>query len=98
MTRLLPLSPREVIRARSFANDAAHNLSIVLAFDGNDVRSDARRETALEEAEHLLTETLRIVQRIREPETPKSGDAFAMACGIVGARWPDDPSVNEVAA
>ena len=89
MTRLLPLSPREVIRARSFANDAAHNLSIVLAFDGNDVRSDARRETALEEAEHLLTETLRIVRRIREPETPKSGDAFAMACGIVGARWPE---------
>ena len=90
MTRLPPPSPREVIRARSFANDAAHNLSIVLAFDGNDVRSDARRETALEEAEHLLTEALRIVQRIREPETPKSGDAFAMACEIVGARWPED--------
>ena len=89
MTRLPPLSPREVIRARSFANDAAHNLSIVLAFDGNDVRSDARRELAMEEAEHLLTEALRIVQRIREPETPKSGDAFAMACGIVGARWPE---------
>jgi hypothetical protein len=89
MTRPPHPSPRDVTRARSFANDAAHNLSIVLAFDGDDVRSDARRETALEEAEHLLTEALRIVQRIREPEPPKSGDAFAIACGIVGARWPE---------
>ena len=89
MTRFAPPCPRDITRARSFANDAAHNLSIVLAFDGGDVRSDTRRETALDEAEHLLTEALRLVQRARQPESPKSGDAFAMACGIVNARWPE---------
>ncbi|HEV7352558.1 MAG TPA: hypothetical protein VGN74_05455 [Brevundimonas sp.] len=89
MTRFAPPSPRDITRARSFANDAAHNLSIVLAFDGDDVRSETRRDVALEEAEHLLTEALKLVQKLRQPEPPKSGDAFAMACGIVGARWPE---------
>lgn len=93
-----PPNPRDLTRARTFANDVGHNLSIVMAFDGDDVRSDARREAALEEAEHLLQEALRIVQRIRQPEPPKGGDgAFAMAADIVGATWPA-PSVPEVAA